>query len=314
MIVTEFYPGQGLGNQLWMYAVLRTLALDRGIPFGVQGPNRFKGRSFMDLDYGLPVVGPLHKLPGEDLPVGIDHRYVQPRCRHEETGADISLFDSSLANIPDSTKIEGNFESERYIRHRRDELSEWFASRFRLEVPDDTCVVSFRGGEYKYASELLLPRTYYERAMERMSQEVPGVRFVVITDDPALARRYFPDVTVLSHRRLPDLRRFGIQPATRAIGMDFTWVQRAKYVILSNSSFSWWGTWTNRRVERAIAPQYWARHNVSDGYWSTGDAITSGWSWLSPDGRLLSEEECRSELAAYLARYPQYSVNDSPGP
>lgn len=310
MIVTEFYPGQGLGNQLWMYAVLRTIALDRGIPFGVQGPNRFKGRSFLDLDYGLPVVGPLHNQPSDELPLGVQYRYLQPRCRHEVTGADISLYDSSLFKIPDNTKIEGNFESERYIQHRRYEISEWFESRLRVEVPQDVCVVSFRGGEYKYASELILPRTYYQHAMEHMRAKVPGVQFVVVTDDPALARRYFPGTTVLSHRRLPDLRRIGIQPSSRAIGMDFTWVQRARYVILSNSSFSWWGTWTNRRVELAIAPQYWARYNVSDGYWSTGDAITSGWLWLSPDGLLLTDEECRSQLAEYLARHPQHAANN----
>lgn len=299
MIVTEFYRGQGLGNQLWVYAVLRTVALDRGLAFGIQAPQRFKGRAFMRLDYGRPVAGPQHTGPSPDLPPGMSTYYTQTRARHPETGADISPVDPGLLDVADGTKIDGNFESEDYILHRRAEILGWFASTLDIRVPKDICAISLRGGEYRYHSDLLLPQQYYATAMDIVRDRHPGVQFVVVTDDPGLASRILPGLRVVSHRRLPDLRRFGVQPSSKAIGGDFTWLQRASHLILSNSSFSWWGAWTNATVGTVVAPRYWARHNVSDGYWSTGTALTRGWLWLDRDGHLSDYDACAREWEAY---------------
>ena len=57
MIVTELYNGQGLGNQLWSYVVTRTLALDRSLDFGIMSPEKFKGKAFLDIDFGKEVKG-----------------------------------------------------------------------------------------------------------------------------------------------------------------------------------------------------------------------------------------------------------------
>ena len=53
MIGTEFYKGQGLGNQLWAYAVIRSLAEDHGYDFGFLGTDKFKGK-WLELDFGNP--------------------------------------------------------------------------------------------------------------------------------------------------------------------------------------------------------------------------------------------------------------------
>ena len=57
MLVTEFYKGQGLGNQLACYMTARVIALDRGFELGVMHPERFKGADFMSLDFGGTVIG-----------------------------------------------------------------------------------------------------------------------------------------------------------------------------------------------------------------------------------------------------------------
>jgi hypothetical protein len=300
VIVTEFYRGQGLGNQLWMYAVTRVLAESRGWEFGIQSPGRFKGRAFMEIDFGRSVTGSSNAEPSDNLPREVTVRYLQKRVRHPVTGADISPLDANLADIADGTKLDGNFEAEDYLLERRDDIRRWFTSTIDLAIPDDVCAISLRGGEYRYHPDLLLPRNYYTRAMSHVKDVNPAVEFVVVTDDRGLAHELLPGVKVVSHRRLPDLRRFGIQPSSKAIGGDFTWLQRARYLILSNSSFSWWGAWTNPLVETVIAPKYWARHNVSDGYWSPATAITRGWLWQDRDGSLQTADECATELASYL--------------
>jgi hypothetical protein len=64
MITTEFYHGQGLGNQLACYVTTRVIATDKGYDFGFTGlenlgDRRFNsnGLYFMDLDLGIPVQG-----------------------------------------------------------------------------------------------------------------------------------------------------------------------------------------------------------------------------------------------------------------
>ena len=58
MLVTEFYDGQGLGNQLWSYVSLRCIALYHGYDFGIISPDKFKGKEFIDLDFGQIVKLP----------------------------------------------------------------------------------------------------------------------------------------------------------------------------------------------------------------------------------------------------------------
>jgi hypothetical protein len=73
---------------------------------------------------------------------------------------------------------------------------------------------------------------------------------------------------------------------------DFSLLSRAKYLVLSNSSFSWWGAWVNKNPTIVIAPKYWARHNLRTSMWSTGDILTKGWRYLDSFGALYDYEDC----------------------
>lgn len=46
MIVIEFYEGQGLGNQLWVYCSARSIASRLGVPFILKNHQRFKAKEF----------------------------------------------------------------------------------------------------------------------------------------------------------------------------------------------------------------------------------------------------------------------------
>jgi hypothetical protein len=136
MLITEFYKGQGLGNQLACYVTTRVLALDLGYEFGIMHPERFKGADFMSLDFGCPVVGGAGPEggPPTKLPNGIKH-YVQENSEiHPLTGIEVRGYDYSLRDIRDHTKLDGLLQGEDYIAHRRVEIASWLKIKPTDEV------------------------------------------------------------------------------------------------------------------------------------------------------------------------------------
>lgn len=291
MIVTEFLDGQGLGNQLWSYVVTRALALDKGFEFGFISPEKFKGKDFLALDFGRPVKGgvsPEDGIPGP-LPEGITADYIEKDAWYGKFNCDVRDYDPGLAAIGDNTRISGYFQSEKYILERRAEIRGWLRVKpehdCREFSGEDICVLNIRGGEYKGTPELILPRKYWTDAAAAMLLVNPKMRFVVVTDDVKYTRKLLPEY-----------------PAHHSgIGRDYSAVKNAHYLILANSSFSFFPAWTSETVKRVIAPKYWARHNVSDGFWACAFNLYRDWLWQDRDGKLFTYAECASEYERYKA-------------
>jgi len=274
MISTRLYKGQGLGNQLWSYVVTRVIAADRGYGFGIEDRELFKGDSFMDLDFGQPVTG-------------IVRRYEENEIIHPLNGADIRTHDDALLHVPDHTEIGGYMQDEQYIAHRRDEIRQWLKVRAGCDCrdfsSDDTCIVNFRGSSYVTEAGLFLQPRYWKNAMRNMLKINPKLKFVVITEDVATAKTFFPNLPV---------HHFDI-------GTDYSIIKNARYLILSNSSFAWFPAWLSTDLRYCIAPKYWARHNVSDGFWCLNYNITSGWMYQDRQGALHDYDSCLKELRQY---------------
>ncbi len=296
MIVTEFYKGQGLGNQLACYVTTRVIALDKGYDFGIAHPERFKGADFLTLDFGKKVTGGKSPEggPATKLPDGIRNYYVERGIFHPLTGDDMRTYDKDLVNVLDSTKIDGIMQDEQYILHRKEEIRGWLKVKESYEcydyADDNTCVINFRGGEYARHPEFFLTKTYWEHAIAHMRTINRNFRFIVITDDVLTAKKFFPDFGVFHF----------------SIGKDYSVIKNAHYLILSNSSFAWFPAWLSTSLKYCLAPKYFTRHNVSDGYWSMGYNMTTGWHYLDRDGVVSSYETCRDEFNQYIHKHPDY--------
>lgn len=292
MIGTEFLKGQGLGNQLFCYVSARCFAIDNGCMFGTAGQNNFannihsrSGIYFMDIDLGDEILSTGDYRAYHEAECRI--RY--PYSRHDWTygcntaGADPFL----LGKIPDNTVIYGNLQDEQYFCSHRDEICEWLKLRPEYEddrfCDDSLCVLNMRGGEYTGNPELFLRRSYWEKAMRHMLCIRSDMKFVIITEDVEAANIILPKIKAY---------HFGM-------GEDYAALHNAKNVILSNSSFAFFPVFTSKTVKRVIAPKYWARHNVSDGFWASEQNIYSGWEYMDREGNLYTAEECRRELEDY---------------
>ncbi len=260
MISGIFHAGSGCGNQLHRYVATRVLAADKGLPFGMVAPENFKGSSFMNLDMGEPVpcawtIG----AGGEVIPISSMATWQELKI--VDNGVDIRGYDPEFNFVPDNTIIDGEFQDERYFAHRLPEIKKWLQVDY-LGMPDDTCVIGFRGGEFQYIPDLFLPEEYWQKAIDLMILENPNMRFIVVTDDPILARATFPDHVKISHE----------------IGSDWRMVRHANYLIIANSSFYILPALLNSHVKKVIAPRFWARRNT--GAWATRQNYYSKFTYI----------------------------------
>lgn len=232
------HSGSGLGNMLARYTAMRVLALDNGYDFSVIAPENFKGSSFMNLDMGLNLYIPYHL----EMPAGKIVPIVNVGILWEEK---TNYYNPEFNFIEDHTIIDGEFQDERYIEHRLPEIREWLKVE-PLEMPDDLCIINFRGGEFQYFPELYLTLEYWHEAIGRMRAINPSMRFQVHTDDYIAAKKMFGD-------------QFDI---IADIGINWRNIRYAKYLILSNSSFAIIPTLLNEDVKLTIGPRYWGRRNT----------------------------------------------------
>lgn len=236
MISAIFHEGSGIGNQLHRYVAARVLAEDKGYNFGMVNPELFKGASFMSLDMGKPNTA-------TDV-------WTEKIVR-DNTGTDIRGYDPEINFVQDNTVIEGEFQDYRYFGHRLRDIDTWLAVE-PLYVPDDLCVIGFRGGEYSLFPDLFLTQEYWDEAVFRMRKLNPAMRFEVHTDDPSTASKFFT---------FPIIENKQISHSNHS-NMGYNWraMRYARHAIISNSSFGILPRLLSGGI--TIAPRYWARRNT----------------------------------------------------
>ena len=102
----------------------------------------------------------------------------------------------------------------------------------------------------------------------------------------------------------------GIPAYNFDLAKDYSIIKNAKYLLLANSSFTYFPAFTSETVKYIIAPKYWARHNVSDGYWSSEQNIYTGFHYQDRKGNIFTAEECRKELEEYKKTSKKYKKAD----
>src|SRR3990167_4409043 len=226
MICGIFHAGSGMGNQLFRYIATRVLAADLGVPFGMDNHENFKGKNFMNLDMGKH-------------PQWLQHQFMEQRVNNEQW-VDIRLYNEKIKLVKDNTRIDGEFQDERYWKHKETEIREWLKVE-PMDMPDNLCVINFRGGEYVGVPDLFLPQSYWDLAINAMKQVKRHMRFEVHTDDVEAARKFFPDFKIIHD-----------------MGLNWRSIRYAKYLILSNSSFAILPALLNENVKIIYAPKFWA--------------------------------------------------------
>jgi len=257
-----------LGNHLWQYAVCRTIAEQKKYEYHI--PRNFLGTQLFDCSLGVE-----QDLTNKCFPVCNNHDQMQK-------------YDPEIFNIEDFTKIDGYLQTEKYIKHNKKNILNWFRPKHdtnkikeELKLDEDICIISFRGGDYKDKPHLYLNIKFYYDSINYMKYVNPNIKFIIVTDDPEEAKNYFSDYPIYNYGMIG----------------DFYAVQFAKYLIITNSTFSWWASWLNTCSKLTIFPKYWLRHNISEGWWMPSDSLTEGCIYIDRNGKIQTYNQCLLEIS-----------------
>jgi len=294
MIVTELYKGQGLGNQLWCYSACRSIADELNMPFMILGSENFKAAHFLDICFHTKD----HLVSNEDYGFHIFH---EQRFYDKEIEYVASGYDKLVEKLTLNTQIEGLFQSEKYFYSNINRIKNYIQIKKEyidlVNIPDDTCVLNIRGGEYKRHKRFNLPKSYWVAAIKNMRDYYGINRFLIVTDDHKYASALFPDINIVQE----------------GIAESYISLHNASYLIVSNSTFSYFPIKTKSVNPVVIAPKYFARFNDEHNRWASPANIYSQWLWQDRAGNLQTYEDCIAEVENIEKMYANdYYIKISP--
>jgi hypothetical protein len=233
----------GLGNQLFCLAFARSVALLTGAPVGLDlAPfgNDPYGRAYLLGEFAdeLGLFRSVRR-PARASPLaGVVARIVSSR-RHVREGVSPADAGALAALVSRGSYFDGYWQDEAYLAD-----AEGFRDRVRALVTarssaagnppigEGEVVIHYRTykEERRAAARRTPPPAFFREAVARIAAAGPVGEIALVSDDPMLALA-----------RLGDLGA-PVRPVSgTGPWQDLALMRRAKSLILSNSSFSWWG-------------------------------------------------------------------------
>jgi hypothetical protein len=274
----------GIGNQLFQYAVGRSLAIrhdgelllddsllkrrrfcvtPRSYELGVYNIRARKLHSDEESNLQFLVRRPFQYLYATGL---MKSNYTYYREPHFE-------FDSRLHQLTGDLIIEGYWQSERYFIDIANELRRELqpinlldvnAQKYFEQIQRENSVsLHVRRGDYisnpaAAKNHVVCDIAYYQRAVAAIVERVANPVFFVFTDDPVwVAKKLRIDFPMVLVSR----------PLAWPAHDDLRLMSHCAHHIIANSSFSWWGAWLNSCPGKiVVAPSRWFKvePNIQD--------------------------------------------------
>lgn len=167
------------------------------------------------------------------------------------------LFEEQKQKIVDRLIYQGFFQSEDYFSSAKEEIKRLFEVKKHHQIafknimanfPKDKNIITIHVRRTDYLEiNLALPIAYYHNAISEFDNEKNFLVF--ISDDPIFVEKEF---TYIHNKYVSK---------SNAI-TDFQFLIHSDICIISNSSFSWWGAYLNKKNAKVIAPQFWSGYAI----------------------------------------------------
>lgn len=273
----------GLGNQLFQYAVARSLALKNNVNINIDysyynqaGPDTprqylldlFKVK-VADNHSANSVYEKIHLLHKVLRKIGFKTRLYAKKY-YFENGVG---FDSRVLELKDHIWLTGFFQSYKYFSDIADILREEFKLRAVFPVNSnitetESVFIHIRRGDYvlnNAASRFfgLCSLDYYEGAIKLMKEKLTNPKFFIFSDDISWVKNNLKldGAVYVSDGKLQDFEELSL-------------MSQCHHAIMANSSFSWWGAWLiDNKDKIVIAPKQWFTNKHAN----TDDLVPLGW-------------------------------------
>ena len=146
-------------------------------------------------------------------------------------------------DIPDRIKVNGYFGSEKYFKHCEGLIRYYFTMKDLCAPYKDCIIIHCRNYGENVVGIQPLTKDYYMKALTKM----PDKKVVVITDNINKAKKTIGE---------------NFEYVSNTPIIDFYLLTRADYLIMGNSTFSWWGAWLSGA--KTIAPLNWYSGEFAD--------------------------------------------------
>jgi hypothetical protein len=226
-----------LGNQMFQYSICRIVAEKNNFNFYIPEKGS-KSTEGVHLKNYFP-----------NLDMGIKDGEIMNSYTEDHT---IQKFNDEIFNVPDFTEISGFFQSPLYFSGYEEKIRSWFEIEIDEKTksildqynPKDYCYVHIRGLDYKNHEHWFLEKDYYVKSMEYIKSIKSDISFIFITDDPGEPLKWFPNIKYMKNDMM----------------VDFNLLLHSKYLIIPNSTFSWWPAFLDPK-KIVIAPNNWLNYN-----------------------------------------------------
>ena len=285
----------GLGNQMFQFALGRALADRLGVPlkldltaFKRDPPRPYALHHFAirageaspeEIRRLKPAAPWLERLGRAVRLLEGGKRYDRPTvptCFYESL---FYHFDQRVAELQAPIYVDGFWQSTRYFEQIRPALVEDFAIESpiaegaaalleRVRGLEGVCVHVRRGDYLTDGMFHLLPHSYYEQGAALVRERVRSPVFVVFSDDPRWARE---------NVHLPEPVIWSFEHGRRSAIEDTRLMLACKHFVIANSTFSWWPAFLSEHPEKiVILPERWFANET----WDADELRVTGWVTL----------------------------------
>lgn len=290
----------GLGNQLFQYAAARQLALEMNTDLYLDlsfysACNERNERLFrldlFNIDYLLAKEEDIRILKNRRNPgfiyrfsnkIGISSSYYKKSHWSDE---ELSMYYRG-AKSSKSVYLSGWFSKPQYFRKISTQIISEFTPRqlstgakYWLDSINATnsVAVHIRRGDYltiDYFNKL--PLSYYNSAIDYVKGRIKDPVFYFFSDDPNFLSKEFgnkPEFRLVNTSEID-----GNSVNKQRDVEDLFLISACKNQIIANSTFSWWGAWLNRNIEKiVVAPHKWFNDRKAQSRYENGQLIPYNW-------------------------------------
>lgn len=183
-----------------------------------------------------------------------------PRKKTEIIEKEFHSFKPEIFNFSGNIYLDGYWQNEEYFSSSRNSILNHFKFKLPFDPKNEKLSRKIENGNYvsihvRRGDYLLDAKRlgfcnidYYKKAISQINSLTTDPKYVIFSDDINWCKENLPGKNNIYVDWNKDKSSY----------RDMQLMSMCQHNIIANSSFSWWGAWLNRNLDKiVIAPKFW---------------------------------------------------------